>query len=297
MNKKIKIILVGASGLILIIFSLITSLPDGKLLLVFCDVGQGDATYIRTPGGADILVDGGPDSKVLDCLSKHMPFWDRDLELVLLTHPQADHLSGLLGVLQRYKVESFGIGVEGNDSQGYKGLIDLLKKNNVKIFNPFLGQKIAFEDGVSFDVVWPDSDWVASQVGEAPLRQGFAGQGAVLGVSTKTDLNIFSTVLLLRYKDFDALLTGDADSTIQAEILKDNNLGQADVLKVPHHGSKTALLDNFLNTIKPKMAVISVGKNSYGHPNAELIERLKVIGASIKRTDEGEVEIVSNGDK
>lgn len=277
MKKKYSL-LIGIVGLVFLFYSLYTSLPDGKLHMVFCDVGQGDAIYIRTPKGADILVDGGPNGAVLNCLSRHMPFWDREIELAFLTHPQADHLSGMLSVLLRYKVDNFGIGIEVNDSLGYKQLLELLKKNNVKIFNPYQGQKISFDDQITFDVLWPYSDWVEKHL------------------NTSTDLNIFSTVLLVSYKNFDALLTGDADSTIQAEILKDNNLGQVDILKVPHHGSKTALLDDFLNAIKPKMAVISVGKNSYGHPNAELIERLKAIGASIKRTDDGEVVIESNGE-
>lgn len=283
--KKIYIIFGGIISLLLLFFSLYSSLPNGKLLVVFCDVGQGDAIYIKTPGGADILVDGGPDGKVLNCLSEHMPFWDREIELAFLTHPQADHLNGMLAVLQRYKVLNFGIGVEGNETKGYKKLLELIKNNNIKVFNPYLGQKIAFDDGISFDILWPYSDWVSQRVGD----------GAVLGVSTKTDLNSFSTVLLLKYKDFDAILMGDADSKIQDEILKDNNLGAVEVLKVPHHGLKTALLDKFLETVKPSVAVISVGKNSYGHPNGELIERLKQIGASVKRTDEGEVKVESNG--
>lgn len=285
MEKKKAALLGIIVSLGFLVFSLFSSFPNGKLLVVFCNVGQGDAIYIKTPRGADILVDGGPDGKVLDCLSKHMPFWDREIELAFLTHPQADHLNGMLSVLQRYKVLNFGIGIEGNKTEGYKKLLELLKDNNVKVFNPYLGQKISFEDGISFDILWPYSDWVAKQVGE----------GAVLGAKTSTDLNSFSTVLLLRYKDFDALLTGDADSKIQDEILKDNNLGKVDVLKVPHHGSKTGLLENFLQTVRPKLAVISVGKNSYGHPSGELIERLKQIGAIVKRTDEGVVKIESNG--
>lgn len=285
-QKQKLIVLCAVSGVFLLILSLVTSLPNGKLLVVFCDVGQGDAIYIRTPRGADVLVDGGPDERVLNCLSRHMPFWDREIELAFLTHPQADHLNGLLAVLQRYKIDNFGIGIEGNESIGYKSLLDLLRKDNVKIFNPYLGQKISFNDEVSFNVLWPYSEWVTKQL----------GQGAVLGAKTSTDLNIFSTVLLLKYKNFDCLLMGDADSTIQDEILEDNNILSVDVLKVPHHGSKTALLDSFLNTVKPKLAVISVGRNSYGHPAGELVERLKAFGVMVLRTDEKNgVEVTSDG--
>lgn len=305
-DKKTYFAVAIILGLIALIFSVIFSLPNGKLLVVFCDVGQGDAIYIKTPKGADILVDAGPSGAVLNCLSKHTPFWDREIELAFLTHPQADHLNGFLGVLQRYTVKSFGIGVEGNETEGYKKLLELLKNNNIKVFNPYLGQKISFDDGIDFDILWPYYDWVYKQVEQGPpllkaspfakaSEDKSAGQGAVLGASTKTELNSFSTVLLLRYKDFEVLLTGDADAKIQDEILKNNNLGEVEVLKVPHHGSKTALLGDFLEAVKPKTAVISVGKNSYGHPNGELIERLKKVGASVKRTDEGEVVVESGG--
>jgi competence protein ComEC len=282
-NSKLKIkltfgVIVSA---VLVIFSLLTSLPNGKLLMVFCDVGQGDAIYIRTPKGADILVDGGPDGRVLGCLSKHMPFWDREIELAFLTHPQADHMNGMLAVLQRYSVKSFGVGVEGNSDEGYKKLRELLEKNNVQVFNPYRGQKISFDDGVAFDVLWPTNDWVSMQV----------GQVAVMGAETGVDLNIFSTVLMMNYKDFEAILMGDADSKIQGEILSNNSFGEVEVLKVPHHGSKTALDQKFLEAIRPKTAVISVGKNSFGHPSAEIIERLRKVGANIKRTDEGEVVV------
>lgn len=284
MNKK-YFVFGSVVGILLLLWSLFSSLPSGKLLVVFCDVGQGDAIYIRTPKGADILVDGGPSGQVLNCLSKHMSFWDREIELVFLTHPQADHMNGLLAVLQRYSVKNFGIGVEGSKEEGYKKLLELLKNHNVKVFNPYSGQKISFGDGVEFDILWPYYDWVSMQVGE----------GAVLGTETGVDLNIFSTVIQLRYGDFDVLLTGDADEQVQDKILKYNNLGEVEVLKVPHHGAKTALTQKFLESVRPKLAVISVGKNNFGHPSGEILERLKNIGTTVKRTDEGEVVVESEG--
>src|SRR3972149_6329793 len=89
------------------------SLPDGKLHIIFCDVGQGDAAYIRTPNNQDMLIDGGPDDKVLSCLGRHMPFYDRTIDVVVLTHPQKDHLQGLISVVERYTVKYFVMGVEG----------------------------------------------------------------------------------------------------------------------------------------------------------------------------------------
>ncbi len=105
MKMRVKYFLVGAFIVLGLLIGVLTSLPDGKLHLVFCDVGQGDAIYIKTPKGSDILVDGGPNEKVLDCLGRHLPFYDRDIELVVLTHPHADHFTGLISVLERYSVK------------------------------------------------------------------------------------------------------------------------------------------------------------------------------------------------
>lgn len=294
MRRKIALLGGGVLGLILLAVSAFLSLPDGKLHLVFCNVGQGDAIYIRTPKGADVLIDGGPDSKVLNCLSSHMPFWDRDIELAILTHPQADHLNGFLAVLPRYKVDRFGMGPEGNESEGYKRLIGLLKDKKVEVFNPYSGEKISFSDGVSLDIVWPYYEWVEGKVAKGDLVS-FDRDGVVLGAKTGEDLNSFSEVVNIKYGQFSALLMGDADSSIQGEIMKVASLSPVDVLKVPHHGSKTSLREDFLNLIKPNLAVISVGKNSYGHPTKELLEELRgVVGKTLRTDLDGEVEVVSD---
>lgn len=277
-------------------------LADGKLHIVFCDVGQGDAIYIKTPKGNDILVDGGPDEKVLGCLSSHMPFWDRNLEMVVLSHPQADHLTGLISVASRYGLSYFVTSPVGNTTLGYKKLVDLIKNNNVRVKNVYTGEIIDFGDGVVFKVVWPEEKWAKSKVDLASgqnfesLLQGI--NGAVLGAETiDKELNDFSTMILVQMNEFDALLSGDGDSRIDDMVLADNLFPKIEVLKVPHHGSKTAMTDKFLQTISPNLAVISVGKdNKYGHPRSETIEQIKIIGSKILRTDQsGEIEVVSDG--
>ena len=118
----------------LILFSVyIKSQPDGKLHIVFCDVGQGDAVYIKMPNGGDMLIDGGPDGKVLNCLGKNMPFYDRTIDVVVLSHPQKDHLQGILFVLERYTVKHFIVGIEGIDTDAYKQLVNLIDKKKINI--------------------------------------------------------------------------------------------------------------------------------------------------------------------
>lgn len=292
-----------------LLFSFIFKLPDGKLHIVFCNVGQGDAAYIRAPNNQDMLIDGGPDDKVLTCLGKNMPFYDRTLDVIVLSHPQKDHLQGLLSVMQRYNVKYFVIGVEGSETEGYKKLVELIKQKNIPIKNLYTGDQFAFGK-VKFSVLWPEREWIAQHtspptpsgraLGVNPLLLGEdrvrSSSGAVLGLSTDTELNDFSYILNLNYGIFNALFTGDGDSHIQRDVMKANNLPQVDVLKFPHHGSKTGILPEFLDAIRPKLAVISVGKNSYGHPTKEALNLLKNLGIKIKRTDlDGEVEIVTDG--
>ncbi len=270
-----KYLLGGALiGFILLVAAFV-SLPDGNLHLVFCNVGQGDAIYIRTPNGQDILIDGGPNDRVLSCLGEHMPFYDRTIELMALSHPQADHLTGLISVLERYSVNYFvSTGLE-NQSEGYKKLMSLIRNKKVQVKNEAVGGKIDL-DNLRLITFWPDN--------------------RVLGLSNTGDANEASLVLGLSYGQFSALLTGDAGQDVQKEISLTSRIGLINILKVPHHGSKTALMENFLSEIRPQLAVISVGKNSYGHPTKETLELLNNVGSKILRTDrDGEIEIVSDG--
>ncbi len=268
------------------------SFPSQKLEIVFCDVGQGDAIIIQK-GFNQMLIDGGPNQKVLECLANNLPFFDRTIEIVALTHPQADHLTGIDFVIDRYSVDYFLSGPEGNESTGYKKLIEKIKsRKQTKIHNPYLGEKIEFA-GMEIYSLWPERSWVAQKLGTDFIASDYTKEESVLGVSTTADLNEFSLVFLLKYGGFQALFTGDADSGIQDEILLANDsLNQIDILKVPHHGAKSALLPGFLEILNPQIAVISVGKNSYGHPSGELIKKMEELGIKVRRTDlEGEIKL------
>src|SRR3989338_1488116 len=151
---------------VLIIFQF----PDGKLHIYYCDVGQGDGIYIRLPNQADVLIDGGPDGKILACLGKYMPFYDRTIDLVLLTHPQKDHLQGLIDVLKRYTVLHFSSSPIGNATESYHELTRVIRAQKIPVSYLKAGDVINF-DKVSFAVLWPELHWLADLFPETQLNQ------------------------------------------------------------------------------------------------------------------------------
>lgn len=286
-------------GLVLL-FTYIFSQPDGKLHLIFCDVGQGDAVYIKTPGGSDLLIDGGPNDKVLSCLGSNMPFYDRTIDIVVLTHPEKDHLQGLISVLERYSVKYFVIGAVGNQSEGYKKLVKLIAGNEIPYKNLYRGDYFSLDE-VRFNVLWPDRNWAAqsldTEAGGQIMAANINQPGShVLGLSTKINLNDFSYILHLKYREFDALFTGDGDIKVQPSLLQAGGLPDVELLKFPHHGSKTGIMTEFLDKIKPEAAVISVGKNPWGHPTKEALLTLDERKIKIYRTDtDGEIRFTTDG--
>ncbi|MBI3577370.1 hypothetical protein HY086_05020 [Candidatus Gottesmanbacteria bacterium] len=287
-----------ATGLVLL-FSFLATLPDGKLHIFFCDVGQGDGAYIRFADGRDMVVDGGPDDKILGCLGRHMPFWDRHINLVVMTHPQKDHFMGLVSVLDRYGVDYFVRSDVNNNTESYAKLLEVVKRRNVPVKFITRGEHIDVGPS-SLSLLWPSSEQIAKgKTIRAPLAglQGVPLQKNVLGSSVVGDLNDYCLVFFLRYGSFDALFTGDADSRVEQNYvgakLADDTL---EVLKVPHHGSRTGMTEEFVQWLHPKLAVISVGKNTYGHPSPESIKKLVDVGSRVLRTDqEGDIEVVSDG--
>ena len=263
-----------------------TKFNDGKLHLVVCDVGQGDGIFIRTPNGSDILVDGGPDDSILSCLSNHMPFWDRTIELMVLTHPHTDHAAGLIDVLKRYRVLHFVTEKVLGSTATYKRLEDELAVKKLSAQYLFSGDRIDFSDKTEISTLWPTQEWL----NQSQLQ---AANGS--NDSQNLDLNGFCLVQLFTYGNFTALLTGDAGANIEDKLAAE--IGKVDVLKVPHHGSKTGMSDFFLNQIKPSLAIISVGANNrYGHPAQSALDLLTSHNIKYFRTDkDGTVEVVSDG--
>jgi competence protein ComEC len=264
---------------------------DGQLHVVFCDVGQGDAILLRTPANKYILIDGGPDRKVLDCLSKHMPFWQRTIDLVLLTHPHADHFFGMFYVLERYDITSFATEKLENKSASFQELMKMLKERQISVKYVSQGDRWVLKsaidkknENVALSILGPTKDFL-----ERTSPNGSIGDSKEFA----------SLVTELSYGSFHVLFTGDSQmgelGSIAAGLdYKSNPIG---ILQSPHHGSKTGLNQTIVQQIAPKLAVISVGQhNRYGHPNKGILDIFQQEKIPVLRTDKaGDVEFVSQG--
>lgn len=241
----------------------ILSRPDERLSIIACDVGQGDAILI-TKGTTQVLVDGGPGKAVISCLSRHMPFWDRNIEMVVLTHPDADHASGLVEVFRSYHVSHFVSSGQGRDTLVYKTLVELIAESGAKQVQVKSNDRLRYQE-LYFDILHPDDK--------------------VLGI-TSDKVNNSSVVMKLSYGEFDALLTGDIENEISDLIADKYDLSAIEYLKVPHHGSKNGLSRKLLDEVHPQYAVISAGKNNrFGHPHSEVLKILSNSQSKLLRTD------------
>lgn len=251
--------------LTLILFSIWLSVftTDIRLKVIACDVGQGDAILIQK-NTDQILIDGGPNSKVLDCLGKYMPFWDREIELLILTHPDKDHSGGVVDVNRLYRIQN----LLTNDLNN-----PLFSTDIVRVIQKEVG-------GKGVNLIYP-SDTKGIRLGMIYLDILHPG---VNFHNNKT--NNYSIVTLLKYDDFEALFTGDIEDEISDEIAKRLEGVDIDYIKTPHHGSKNGLSENLLRATNPEVAVISVGKNSYGHPSREVLDLLTKYNIQVKRTDQ-----------
>lgn len=233
---------------------------NGKLSLYFLPVGQGDSELAMLPGGAKLLIDGGPpDSLVLKNLDEILSPRDRYIDLVVLTHPQQDHFGGLIEILKRYKVGAFIWNGEVGTNPAMNDLLAAVGENKIPLVSLAAGDRI----------IYGESDInVLSPV-----------------VGGKVDINEDALVLALQSGGTKTLFASDVGAKTEASIL--NSYSEPiDILKVGHHGSKFSSTASFLSALKPKVAVIEVGKNSYGHPTPEVLNRLADIGAKVFRTDQ-----------
>jgi competence protein ComEC len=286
MEIKIKYFFGGFALIVALIIGAVVVYPDQNLHIIFCDVGQGDAILI-TKGNTQILVDGGPNQKVLSCLANHLPFWDRTIEMIILTHPDNDHLGGLPDVIERYNVTQLLSHGLIKDSAIFWTFRDKVLEKNIPVYSPKAGDKIRLA-GIVFEVLSPQE----KMGDELVWRKETDSQ--VLGAYTYSiEPNEASIVTLLSYGNFDVLLPGDISSQTEEAIESDKDV---EVLKVAHHGSKYSSSEEFLERISPDLAVISIGKNFYGHPTKEVLKRLRNLSIQVLRTDlEGEIEVVSDG--
>lgn len=255
----------------LILAGVIWHSQNQKLKIIFFDVGQGDAIMI-SQGQNQILIDGGSSGqKEMEKLGKYVPFWDRKIEIVIATHPDQDHIGGLIDVMKNYKIGKVIDNSAESDSQVYKNYLEIIENKNIERLKGKEGMNIKIGEA-NLEILYPDS---------------------ALENNPK-DTNTNSIVAKLIYGQNSFLFAGDFPLEKESALFSDKFDLSSKVLKVSHHGSKNATSQEFLSKVSPIDAIISVGKNnSYGHPAGELLERLKAKKINILRTDEkGDIEYI-----
>jgi competence protein ComEC len=248
-NLKIYLLLILFLTNIIIFYSLYY-ITDSRLTVAFLDVGQGDATFIKAPGGVQMLIDGGANASVLRELGEVMPFYDRSINIVLATHADQDHIGGLIEVLKRFKVDLFIRSNATSSSAVYQELESLIKEKGIKEEIIMAPEIITLGPAVNFAILFPTQNTAGWETNDA------------------------SIVGKLVYGQTSFLLTGDSPQLVEKYLVgKYGDFLDSDVLKVGHHGSKNSSTELFVGTVSPAYAVISAGlDNKYGHPNQEVLD-------------------------
>lgn len=274
-GKKVFIIFT----IIVIILNLILNFIPKTFTISFIDVGQGDSMLISTPKGKNIIVDGGgsrdettfnigKQTLIPYLLNKGIT----KLDYIIISHFDSDHVGGILSVLEELKAEKVII-CEQEENENYKRFKEIVKNKKIKVYVVKKGDNLKIEENIWLNILWPKDERIKENA-----------------------INNNSIVAKLNYKSFSILLTGDIEKIAENEILKEyenSNILNANILKVAHHGSKSSSIKEFLEKVKPQIALIGVGeKNTFGHPNAGVLNRLENLNTKIYRTDEkGEITI------
>ncbi len=266
MNKAILIILIISSILLFTLFK-----QENNLIVHFLDIGQGDCILIRTPAGQNILIDGGADNKPLSEIAKVLPWWDRTIDYIVITHYHADHMMALIELLNKYKVKQILVTDHQPDDLLYRTWSEKLAEYNLEATVVQAGQTFIIEDNLSWQII---------------IADGY-----------HKDYNDNSIVIRLSFKDIDYLFTGDLPTVQEKRILNTNLVLESEILKVAHHGSKYSSSQAWLQAINPELCVIQSGEdNKFGHPHQEAVDRFKGIDCQIKDNQvDSTIIVVSDG--
>ncbi|MCL5004549.1 MAG: hypothetical protein M1170_01220 [Patescibacteria group bacterium] len=252
--------------------------PNSETEIYFFDVGQGDGELVILPGGVKVMIDAGPGNKTANELSSVLRPTDNYIDLAIVSHPETDHFNGFIDIFKRYQVGAFIYNGRAGLAQSWKELAKVVEENKTSVIVLGQGDKIKYGEDF-FEILSPNADFLRSKE------------------TNDSSLVIKFTDNINEEKAARVLFTGDIGNKVE-KYLADNFDIRADILKVPHHGSKYSSSEEFLAAIKPKVSSIEVGKNSYGHPTSEVLNRLASIGSQIFRADQnGTVKIAISGDE
>lgn len=255
MNKIILVFII----LSILLFTIYRD--DNKLKINFLDIGQGDAIVIRTPSGQNILIDGGPDNKLLSELAKVLPWWERDIDYLVISHYHADHMVGFIELFNKYKIKHILVTAQQPDDFLYHVWEDKLAEKNITATIVRAGEKFVVSDDLYWQVILADSN--------------------------HKDYNENSLVMKLTYKDNNFLFTGDLGIEGEKKILNSGMDIDSEYLKVGHHGSRYSSSQEFLQAVSPDFCIIQSGvDNDYKHPHQEALDRLENVGCQIMNTQD-----------
>ena len=306
---------------LIFIWQIYIKYPDESVYFTICDVGQGDA-LLFSKSFFQLLIDTGPDEKLISCLNKNMPFWDKKIDVLVLTHFDSDHVAAFNELINFYQIGTiFLLLTDYNESELYlelrEQIIDLNGQGTV-VKEPFLGQQIAFYnftrgnktkynsiEPLFFTFLTPTSI-NQEKYGQLEEINAFSWQKSetilsdknIEKIASKLNENDRSIVLLFSFGNLSILLTGDLETPGEEALMGSSLIKRVDLLKVGHHGAKTSTSLPFLLKLAPETSIISVGKkNSFNHPNIEVLDRISSINSKILRTDQsGTINLVLDGE-
>lgn len=278
--EKLKIFLISLTFIftIFLIYFSVSLSPKNFLAISFLDVGQGDSILFQTPRGGKILVDGGRDKTVLERLGKELSIFSKNIDIVIATHDDSDHIAGLLEVVKRYNVKILLYSLPDSQEKFSQELIKVAQEKNVKIVKITKPMIIRSDDGLIIKILFPVKNM-------SNTNKNFASNDA-------------SVVTQFIFGNTKILLTGDLPQTGEKFLV--NRYGESlrsNVLKLGHHGSDTSSNPEFLQKVFPEVAIVSAGKNnSFGHPHKSVLNLVEKFGIEVFRTDEiGTINLYSNG--
>lgn len=267
-EKRFKILIAVLAILFLLVgffYFLTVENKEAGLKVYFFDVGQGDSILIQTPQKHNILIDGGPDGKTIGKIKRSLPWWDRTIDLMILTHPHEDHVAGLLDVVKGYKIERIMYTGVVHNSPVYLEWLKLVREKKIPLILIDSPQKIVLGPKCDLDIFYPNK----------PL----SGQAV-------KNVNNSSIVGMLECEQKKILLAGDIEKEIEDLLLESKTDLKADIYKASHHGSNTSNTKKFLDQVKPEIVVVSVGtENKFGHPSPDVLSEIIRSGAIVYRTD------------
>ncbi|MDP6571276.1 MAG: MBL fold metallo-hydrolase [Patescibacteria group bacterium] len=279
--KQIILLAAGATSIAVtlsIILFVTAHARASQTEVIFLDVGQGDSVLIKTKYGQNILIDGGRDNRVLDRLGRNLSFFDRKFDMVIATHPDSDHIAGLIPVLERYQVDLLLDTGVLHDSNVFEAMREVIQQKQILVRFVESEQRYEFGEGVILDVLFPNKSFVDKDI---------------------DDNNAASIIVKFSDKEIDYIFTGDAPKEVEDELVNIHGIYlDSEVLKIGHHGSDTSSSDLFLSMVTPEVAIIQVGKdNRYNHPSFRVLRRLQDRSIPVLRNDEmGDIRFVSDGE-